>query len=230
MYLAVFIFSTVPHHIASGELFILSHSSMCQAHHKPLFISYTNICCTFLSQLKFISCLWRITIVWNCVRHFCTLFPGIFSFICGPNGEPKSECCASFFYAICFVSQYRDQRDKNKQQSQSILLVFLSICQQITHDVALDVSKALKAVSILTPFHATKNFPMIFLKIGEVLAHMHIKLLRNSCSCGKSCSVSGRQLLFAVLRVVCKSLDSVLVLNCVTKIDLQIMEKIPAVI
>ena len=35
---------------------------------------------------------------------------------------------------------------------------------------------------------------------------------------------------FAVLCVVCKSLNSVLVLNCVTKIDLQIMEKIPAVI
>ena len=127
---------------------------------------------------------------------FVSFFREFLSFICGPNGEPKSECCASFFYAMCFVSQYRDQRDKNKQQLYSILLAFLSICQQITHDVALDVSKALKAVSILTPFHATKNFPMIFLKIVKVLAHIRIKLLRNSCSCGKSCSVSGRQLLF----------------------------------
>ena len=109
MYLAVFIFSTVPHHIRSGELSVFSHSGMCQTHQN--LYSYTNICCIFLFQLKFISCLWRITIVWNCVRHFCTLFPGIFSFICGPNGEPKSECCASFFYAMCSVSQYRDLRD-----------------------------------------------------------------------------------------------------------------------
>ena len=127
---------------------------------------------------------------------FVPFFREFLSFICEPNGEPKSECCASFFYAICFVSQYRDQRDKNKQQLYSILLAFLSVCQQIANDVALDVSKALKAVSILTPFHAAKNFPMIFLKIVKVLAHIRIKLLENSCSREKICSVSGRQLLF----------------------------------
>ena len=46
MYLAIFIFSTVPHHIRSGELSVFSHSCMCQAHQN--LYSYTNICCIFL--------------------------------------------------------------------------------------------------------------------------------------------------------------------------------------
>ena len=90
-------------------LFLVIH--VCAKHIKTSIHIQTYVAFSYFSWNLFLVC-GVLPLCGIVLDIFVPFFREFLSFICGPNGEPKSECCAYFFYAMCFVNQYRDQKDK----------------------------------------------------------------------------------------------------------------------